>query len=121
MGGVDQISFSEGDRIGECNLIRRADGERRCVVAFFTIQRGEGTLDAFVSGAGGVKEKLGVSEEFVRAFMDDMRAAAADSMNRAPYPTTWERVDLSGCRTIVEDVATLKKAGLPMWTGVEGG
>jgi hypothetical protein len=119
MEGVDQISFFEGDRIGECNLVRRADGGRHCVVSFFTIRRGTGRIDAFVSGIDGVKEKAGVSEDFVHKFMDDMRAAAAE--NKALYPTEWERVDLSGCKTIVEDVAALKRAGLPMWTRVEEG
>lgn len=119
--GVDQISFFDGDRIGECSLVRRTDGDRHCIVSFFTIRRGTGGLDVFVSGIEGVQVKTGVSDDFVRRFMDDMRAAAADSRNRPPYPSTWERVDLSGCRTIVEDVEVLKKAGLPMWTRMDGG
>lgn len=120
MEGVDQLSFFDGDRIGECNLVRRTDGDRHCIVSFFTIRRGSGRIDAFVSGTGRLQARIGVSEEFVRRFMDDMRATAADNRNKVPYPTTWERVDLSGCRTIVEDVEALKKAGVPIWSEVEG-
>ena len=117
--GVDQIDFSDGDRIGECRVLRRADGDRHCILSFFTIKRGTGETDVFVSGADGLKVKKGVPEGFFTKFMEDMRVTAAHNHNRLPYRAIWEYVDFSGCSTIIDDVAAIKKAGVPMWSQVE--
>jgi hypothetical protein len=113
---VDQISFFDGDRIGECRVLRRTDGDRRCILSMFTIRRGTGRLDAFISGAGGVKAKLGVTEEFLKGFFDDMRVAAAENDRLIGLRTSWESVDLTPCSTMAADVEAIKKAGVPMWS-----
>lgn len=119
--GVDQISFVDGDRIGECRILRRADGDRHCILSFFTIKRETGKTDLFVSGAGGLQVREGIPEGFFAAFMKDMRVTAAQNQQRIRYRTIWEYVDFNGCSTIVEDVEAMKKVGVPMWSQVDGG
>lgn len=118
--GVDAISFFEGDRFKECRVLRRADGDRHVILSVFTIRRGTGPLDVAISGVGGVRWKNGVTEAFVREFMEDLRVQVAEQPARPPYPVTWEYVDLGGGQDIRDDVSAMKKAGVPMWTAVEG-
>jgi len=118
--GVDQISFESGDRFGECRVLRRADADR-CILSIFTIKRGTGKTDLFVSGAGSLQVKEGIPEGFFDAFMEDMRVTAAENQHKLPYRTVWDHVDFNGCSTIIEDVEAMKKAAVPMWTRVEEG
>jgi len=120
MEGADQLSFYDGDRIGQCQLLRRADGDRHCIVAFFTIKRGFGRLDAFVAGTGSVKQKLGVTEAFMEAFFEDMKKTSLSSYAAAPYPVGWETLDFQGCSTPEEDVVALQRAGVQIWTDTPG-
>lgn len=116
MQGADQLNFYEGDRVGQCQLLRRADGDRHCIVAFFTIKRGFGRLDAFVAGTGPVKERFGVTESFMRVFLEDMKRTSISSYAAGPYPVSWETVDFQGCSTAEEDIAALQRAGVQLWT-----
>lgn len=118
MDGVDEIRFSEGDRFEECRVLRRADGDRHVIMSVFTIRRGSGPLDALISGTGGIRWKNGVTEAFVREFMEDLRVQVAELPVKASYPVTWETVDFSGGSTIADDVSAMKKAGVPIWTEV---
>lgn len=86
-------------------------------MAFFTIKRNSGRLDAFVAGTGSVKERIGVTEGFMQAFLEDMRKTSLSSYGAAPYPVAWEVVDLQGCSTPEEDIAVLQRAGVQIWTG----
>jgi len=117
--GIDRISFSEGDRIEECRILRRSGYGSRCILSVFAIRRASGRLDAFFSGPDGVKARIGVTPEFMKGFFEDVRAAAAEDSLLSGRRTSWEAVGLEGCSTIVEDVEALKKAGLPMWAGAD--
>ena len=114
--GADQLDFYEGDRIGDCQLIRRTDGDRHCIIAFFLVKRGSGSLDIFVAGTGRLQEKLGVTPGFVRLFMDDMRRMRMTQSSKLPYPVEWEQVDLQDCTTVQELAAALQRAGVKIWS-----
>lgn len=113
---ADQVKFYPDDRIGECNFIRRSDGDRHCLAAFFTVERGSGQVDVMVAGTGVLQEKRNVTKDLVRAFMDDMKETMAAIATRSPYPVEWEAVDFSTSKTIEEDIEVLQKAGAQIWT-----
>lgn len=111
-GGADELDFYEGDRIEECQVLRRADGDRHCMVAFFIVRRGSGGLDVYVAGTGPLRSRLNVTADFVRAFMDDMKRTMGQG---APHPIEWGAVDFNGCASAQEDVAALQRAGVQIW------
>lgn len=113
---ADKITFYEGDRIGECRILRRADGDRHCILAFFTVKRGFGRLDVMASGTGPLSEKIGVTEDFVRLFMEDMRKTSLASFSKAPYLVEWAQVDVQSGPSVKDQIRELQKAGVQIWT-----
>jgi hypothetical protein len=116
MDGADKLSFYEGDRIFECQAVRRADGDRHCIVAFFVVKRGFGRLDVFVAGTGPLRERIGMTEELVRVFMEDMKKTSLDSYSRAPYPVEWTHVDVQSRTSLEDQIGALQQAGVQLWT-----
>lgn len=68
-----------------------------------------------MSGTGPLRWKKGVSGTWIKEFYEDLRGLVADHSERHPYLVTWESVELTGCKDILDDVAALRKAGVPMW------
>jgi len=110
--GADELDFYEGDRVAECQVLRRADGDRHCIVGFFVVKRGSGRLDIYVAGTGPLKWRPNVTPELVRAFMADMKSTMTSD---GPYPVEWQTVDFHACTSAEEDVAALQRAGVQIW------
>ena len=116
LGPADRLDLFEGDRIGECQLLRRQGGDRHCIVAFFTVRRGTSRLDVFVAGTGKLQSRTALTPEFVQAFMQDMRQFSL-KRNDLDYPVEWDVVNLQSCCSVEDDVRALQRAGVGIWTG----
>lgn len=111
-GSADELDFYEGDRIAECQVLRRSDGDRHCIVALFIVRRESGGLDIYVAGTGPLRWRPGVTADFVRAFMADMKRTMGQD---APHPVEWQTVAFNGCSSAQEDIAALQRAGVQVW------
>ena len=72
----DGVDFGHGDRLTQASILRPHRGGPY-ISAIFVIKRGvTGLSDFFVSGAGALRAKEGISDQEVKVIAEDFKATS---------------------------------------------
>lgn len=106
----DGAGFGHGDIITQASVLRPHRGGTY-LSAIFVIKRSTtGLSDFFVSGAGALRAKEGLSDKSVRVIAEDFKSSSAEM----PLGALWEDVPLPDSQSIEKQLAALRLAGIPI-------
>ncbi len=104
----DVLGFGHGDTITEACVLRPTPGGRY-IAAFFVIKRGADLFDFYISGAGALREKNGLSDQAMRVMVDDFKSSSADM----PAGAIWDAIEVEGS-PMGDQLEALIAAGVPL-------
>lgn len=106
----DKVGFGHGDIITQASVLRPHRGGRY-ISAFFVIKRGATSLsDFFISGAGALRTKEGLSDQYIHVIAEDFKASSAEM----PLGAVWEDVPIPDGQSIGKQLDALRLAGVPL-------
>ena len=104
----DVLGFNHGDTITQAFVLRPHRGGGY-IAAFFVIKRGAGLFDFYISGAGALREKNGLSDQAVRVMVEDFKSSSAEM----PAGAIWDAVEVEGS-PMGDQLEALIAAGVPL-------
>lgn len=105
----DVLGFNHGDTITQAFVLRPHRGGRY-IAAFFVIKRSAPDLfDFYISGAGALREKNGLSDREVRVMVEDFKSSSSEM----PAGAIWDDVEVKGF-PMGDQLEALIEAGVPL-------
>ena len=106
----DGVDFRHGDIITQASVLRPHRGGRY-ISSFFVIERGgAGGFDFFISGAGALRIKRGLSDQEVGVIAGAFKASSA----KMPLGSVWDDVPIPDSQSIGKQLDALSLAGIPI-------
>ena len=105
----DGLGFGHDDKVVQASVLRPYRGGRY-IAAIFVLKRSTGLFDLFISGAGPLHEKTGLSDSQASFLMEEFKGSSLEM----PEGAIWEDVELLSNASMDKHLEALIAAGIPL-------